>query len=74
MSLWAQAQIKSLLARVDALEKRVLEIESKPEFPDPVNTRTFDLAKLTEEYATKFGKPPHHRMKPETIMEALSGK
>jgi len=65
MSLWADARIKELLARVDALEKRLDE----PEEED--NRTSMYLEELIHDYTKKFGKPPHHRMKLETIEEAL---
>lgn len=69
MSLWADAKIKELLARVTTLEERVVELENirfQPEEETPVA----DVA-IRAAYEAKFGRPPHHRMKSETIAEAL---
>ena len=41
--------------------KNAQAVETRPVQPTPA-----------EAYAAKFGKPPHHRMKPETILERLS--
>jgi hypothetical protein len=70
MSLWADAKIKELLAEVATLKERVSELETvrfDPEEEEP----PLAAADLRAAYENKFGKPPHHRMKPETIQEAL---
>lgn len=69
MSLWTDARVKELMARVATLEERVAELENirfQPEEDVPVADAAVRAA-----YEAKFGKPPHHRMKAETIMEAI---
>lgn len=65
MSLWADAKIKELIARVDALEQSQTAKLCTCETPE------IGLAELTAQYAEKFGKPPHHFMKAKSIAEAL---
>jgi prefoldin subunit 5 len=53
--------IRELEAKVAALSARISELESTDE----------TSAGLTAQYEKKFGSPPHHRMKRETIERAL---
>lgn len=57
MSIWADQQIKELRAEIVSLKDRVSALEA--------------TKGLHERYEQKFGKPPHHLMKPETIAERL---
>lgn len=70
MSLWADAKIRELLVRVEALE-----LKSQPtKFAEVVRAdkaAVIAVIDVRAAYEKKFGKPPHHRMKIETIMEAL---
>ena len=45
---------------------RYLKSQAAQQSPDPTPEKT-----PAELYEEKFGKPPHHRMKPETILEKL---
>lgn len=67
MSIWADQQIKELRAEVVQLRKEVDELKV-PRGPTDLST---GLKGLYERYAQKFGKPPHHLMKPETIAQRL---
>jgi hypothetical protein len=61
-------QLEELKKRVDALEaleKAIIEGDD-----DPVSDAL--LEELALRYKEKFGNLPHHRMKPETILRALS--
>ena len=71
MSLWTDRTVKELLARVSELERRMDEkYEPRPAigFHNPAGD---EVAMLTARYTEKFGKKPHHWMKPESIAEAL---
>lgn len=65
MSLWADQQIKELRREVESLKARVSALEN------PVSRETSILGDLKAAYQAKFGKPPHHLMKNETIAERL---
>ncbi len=71
MSLWTDRTVKELMARVSELERR-MDGPSGPVFTptaeDPMGCTASDLA---ARYTEKFGKKPHHFMKPESIREAL---
>ena len=56
-------QVSALALRINALEQNIVEGDEVP--------RETVSADLVEQYQSKYGKPPHHRMKPETIREAL---
>lgn len=75
-----------LRASVDTLTRQVQELMSAvkrqdvgvdtPPAPDNTEIAASDIldddaAELTERYKTKFGKAPHHLMKPDTIRRAL---
>lgn len=57
-----QAEVAKLRDRVAALEQNIIEGDVSRE------TQPEDLI---QKYMDRYGKPPHHRMKPETIKEAL---
>ena len=74
-----QLQLERLLAQQHFQDAA---IEMKPMEIQPLITAiaaadilpaTGTAMTIQEQYAKKFGKPPHHRMKPETIEEALRG-
>ena len=59
-----QNEVLALMLRVDALEKNIIEGDVDA---------SVDVGDLVTRYEQKFGRPPHHRMKPETIEQALLG-
>lgn len=72
----ATETIQSLSARLEALEGMVKnpgvvtrrqEIEPSEIIPEEESIS----AEMIEAYKAKFGKPPHHRMKPETVRREL---
>jgi len=65
MSLWTDARVKELMARVSELERLMVH---QPIVQDPMEDTATELAAL---YEKKFGKKPHHFMKPASIREAL---
>lgn len=53
----------------------VLESTTVAAVVEPVTTEQDvqpAVVDLAERYRAKFGKPPHHRMRPDTILAALS--
>lgn len=66
MSLWADQQIKELRAEVTQLRKEMDELKRASEPP-----RVDWMGSLKAAYQDKFGKAPHHLLKPETIAERL---
>lgn len=67
-----QGQIEALTRQLQELASRVPEQRS--EELERVEITASDLVDDPKElYTQKFGKPPHHRMKTETILEALKG-
>jgi len=58
-----RSQIELLAGRITELEKNLIEGSGAD-----VSRETADLIL---QYEAKFGRPPHHRMKPETIAQAL---
>lgn len=69
-----KAENKTLKDQLDSLTKQVemLMQSSKSQVQAPVtNSILDDEDVLRNQYIAKFGKPPHHMMKPETIREKL---
>ncbi len=73
MSIADEQAIKRLNVVVEDLTKRVSKLEAAQSViiegadgTDPL------LEELALRYEKKFGQPPHHRMKPETIIRALN--
>lgn len=75
---------KILKSQVETLGAQVAALRSTPTptFIEPVQSHEITSDDLlgdepehidspAKQYEAKFGKPPHHRMKPETILEAL---
>tara|TARA_R110000868_G_scaffold411276_1_gene702634 strand:+ start:580 stop:810 length:231 start_codon:yes stop_codon:yes gene_type:complete len=56
-----QTTINTLTSRIEALERNIIEGEIV----------SHETTELVAAYELKFGRPPHHRMKPETIAQAL---
>lgn len=65
MSIWADQQIKELRQEVKELKVRLTLLEN------PVPRETSVFSDLKAAYQAKFGKPPHHLMKDETIAARL---
>lgn len=71
----AMESVRAMSARMEALEGMV----NRPVVTRPTEISTTDIipedesvsAELVEQYKAKFGKPPHHRMKPDTIRREL---
>ena len=55
-----------LIRRIHVLEARVKALEEANKSDEDKR------AVLAEKYKEKFGKPPHHFMKTETILEAIN--
>ena len=53
------SELAAIRLRLDALEKNIIEGDGP------------DYEELSARYEAKFGKPPHHRMLPETLERAL---
>lgn len=66
-----KVQLETLQKQVNALmQGQRVEV---PQVAQESEESILDDSDLIAEYTAKFGKPPHHRMKPETIREALKG-
>lgn len=65
-------QVKTLAARLDSGDRFHVEQSAAPtvEIADVLPDEDDDI---NARYTAKFGKPPHHRMKPESIRAALEG-
>jgi hypothetical protein len=69
----------NLSAQVATMQKQIEQLTAmiqKPEVPQVAVVEVSDedvLGSPAELYEQKFGKPPHHRMKPESILAALKG-
>lgn len=70
MSIATDQAVKDLQKALRELTQRVTALETS-ELPVPRETVFTGIGDLIERYKAKFGKPPHHLMKPETIVERL---
>lgn len=64
-----QKQVEALMAQ--AKTQIVQQHHEEPSEGIAVSDILDDMDTLAKQYEEKFGKPPHHRMKPETIAQAL---
>ncbi len=75
MSIASEVAVKRLNQVVADLEKRLLAVEQAQkviiEGDDVPRETSPDFEELSLRYEQKFGTPPHHRMKAETIQRAL---
>lgn len=62
------ARMNEMEAAIAELKARVTKLEGSG-----VGEVPGDIEALRAEYLQKFGKTPHHKMKPETIRKALNG-
>ena len=72
MSIATDHKVRELVIQVDELKKRVAALESLEKAIIEGNEPDALTEELALRYKEKFGNPPHHRMKPETILRALS--
>ena len=67
MSIALEREVRELRKAVIELQKQMEELK----VPRESTGLSTDFKGLIERYAQKFGKQPHHLMKPETIAERL---
>lgn len=70
-----KAENKSLKDQLDSLTKQVemlMQANKSPSQAPVINSILDEEDVLRNQYIAKFGKPPHHAMKPETIKERLA--
>ena len=64
-------QVEKLQARLEAQPDNVVSIAKEPVGEITVSDILDDHDSLVNQYTEKYGKPPHHKMKDETIREKL---